>query len=89
MKIKIDKNYFFLIVAISAWIASIILILFPINGSTTIVFPPKPVESYKLIFLILTAAIASIYSMKLGLNQLYPDGLKLGEKINSIRKNKL
>ena len=84
MKINIEKSHTILIAAISAWVASIILILFPTIGVTTTVFPPKPVESYKLVLLIVTAAIASIYSMKMGLNQIFPDGFKIREKLNSL-----
>ncbi len=83
MKINIEKSHIILIAAILAWVASIILVCFPTIGVTTTVFPPKPVESYKLVLLIVTAAIASIYSMKMGLNQIFQDGFKIREKVNS------
>lgn len=76
MKNNIEKSHIILIAAISAWVASIILICFPTIGVTTTVFPPKPVESYKLVLLIVTTASASIYPMKMGLNQIFPDGLR-------------
>ena len=84
MNIIIEKSQTILIAAISAWIVSLTLILFPTIGLTTPVFPPKPVESYKLVLIIVSTAIASIYSMKLGLHQVFPDGLKLREKIEAI-----
>ena len=84
MKITIEKSQTILLAAISAWIVSLTLILLPTIGLTTPVFPPKPVESYKIVFLIVTSAIASIYSMKLGLHQVFPDGLKIREKIKAI-----
>ena len=88
MKITVEKSQTILIAAISAWIVSLTLILFPTIGLTTPVFPPKPVESYKLTFLIVSTAIASIYSMKMGLHQLFPDGLKLNEIIKAITSRK-
>jgi len=92
MKMPLEKSQTILVAAISAWLVSLTLILFPTIGLTTPVFPPRPVESYKLLFLVVTTAFASIYSMKMGLNQIFPDGLKIKEKIeaiNSYRKSKV
>ena len=70
MEITIEKDYTILIASLSIWAVSIILVMFPTIGVTTTVFPVKPVESYKLLFLLLTSVVSSLYSLKLGLKKL-------------------
>ncbi len=92
MKMTLEKSQTILVGTISAWLVSLALIFFPSIGLTTPVFPPRPVESYKLLFLVVTSAFASLYSLKMGLHQIFPDGLKIREKIediNSYRKSKV
>ena len=71
MEITIEKDYTILIASLSIWAVSIILIIFPTIGVTTTVFPSKPVESYKLVFLLLTTVVSSVYSLKLGLKKIF------------------
>lgn len=71
MEITIQKEYTILIASLSIWAVSLMLVLFPTIGITTAVFPPKPVESYKLAFLILTTLVTSVYSIKLGIKKLF------------------
>jgi len=70
MEITIQKENTILIASLSIWAVSIILVLFPTIGRTTTVFPSKPIESYKLVFLVLTTIVTSVYSFKLGLKKL-------------------
>lgn len=70
MEITIQKENTILIASLSIWAVSIMLVLFPTIGVTTTVFPSKPIESYKLVFLVLTTIVTSVYSFKLGLKKL-------------------
>lgn len=92
MKLTQERSQTILVGAIAAWLVSLTLIFFPTIGLATPVFPPRPVESYKLLFLVVTTAFASLLSMKMGLHQIFPDGLKIREKIEAInpyRKSKV
>jgi len=61
-----SPSYFTLIASIAAWIASIVLIMFPTIGLTTTVYPPNPTPVYQFIFLGVTTCLASLYSVILG-----------------------
>lgn len=65
-----SPSYFTLIASIAAWIASIVLIMYPTLGVTTPVFPPKPTPVYQFIFLGVTTCLASLYSAVLGYKRL-------------------
>ncbi len=65
-----SPSYFSLTASITAWIASIVLIMFPTIGLTTTVYPPKPTHVYQFIFLGVTTCLASLYSAILGYKQL-------------------
>ena len=68
---KIPKqNYVILIAAVSAWLASLTMVLIPTIGVTTPVYPPPPSFGYKLILLILTAGAAAAVSMSLGIQHI-------------------
>jgi len=69
-KSLVSPSYFTLIASIAAWIASIVLIMFPTIGLTTPVYPPNPTPVYQLIFLGVTTCLASLYSAILGYRQL-------------------
>ena len=56
--------------ALVAWISSVVLIMAPTIGLTTSVFPPKQVPPYQLILLVVTAAIASGYSLIIGIRMI-------------------
>ena len=87
MEITIQKEYTILIASLSVWAVSIMLVLFPTIGVTTTVFPPEPIESYKLVFLILTTLVTSIYSLKLGVKHLFPKGTHVTPKQESNQNN--
>ena len=57
-----SPSYFSLIASITAWIASIVLIIFPTVGLTTTVYPPNPTPVYQFIFLGVTTCLAALYS---------------------------
>jgi hypothetical protein len=65
-----SPSYFTLIASITAWIASIVLIMYPTIGLTTTVYPPEPTPIYQFIFLGVTTCLASLYSAILGYRQL-------------------
>jgi hypothetical protein len=65
-----SPNNYTLIASITAWIASIVLIMYPTIGLTTTVYPPKPTPAYQFIFLGVTTCLASLYSAILGYRQL-------------------
>ena len=65
-----SPSYFTLIASITAWIASIVLIIYPTIGVTTTVYPPKPTPVYQYILLGVTTCLASLYSAILGYRQL-------------------
>ena len=65
-----SPSYFKLIASVSAWIASIVLIMYPTIGVATTVYPPKPTPAYQFILLIITTCFASLYSAVLGYRQL-------------------
>ena len=68
---KIPKqSYVILIAAVSAWLASLTMVLIPTIGVTTPVYPPPPSFGYKLILLILTAGAAAAVSMSLGIQHI-------------------
>ncbi len=69
-KLLVSPSYFTLIASITAWIASIVLIMFPTIGLTTPVYPPNPTPVYQFIFLGVTTCLASLYSAILGYRQL-------------------
>ena len=71
MEITINKEYTILLAFLSVWAVSIILVMFPTLGVTTKVFPPEPIESYKLAFLIVTTTFTFGYSLKLGINKIF------------------
>lgn len=64
------KRYPILLLVISAWIISATLVIFPNLGSPTPTFPPRDLP-YKLDTLIISASIAAIYSMYLGMRHLF------------------
>ena len=66
----VSPSYFTLIASIAAWIASIVLIMFPTVGLTTPVYPSKPTPVYQFIFLGITTCLASLYSALLGYRKL-------------------
>jgi hypothetical protein len=61
-----SPSYFTLIASITAWIASIVLIMIPTIGLATPVYPTKPTPIYQLIFLGVTTCLAALYSAILG-----------------------
>jgi hypothetical protein len=65
-----SPSYFTLIASITAWIASIVLIMAPTIGLTTTVYPPNPTPVYQFIFLGVTTCLAAFYSAILGYRQL-------------------
>ena len=71
MEITINKEYTILLAFLSVWAVSIILVMFPTLGVTTKVFPPEPIENYKLAFLIVTTTFTFGYSLKLGINKIF------------------
>jgi len=80
---KVPKqSYAILIAAVSAWIASLTMVLIPTIGVTTPVYPPPPSFGYKLILLILTAGAAAAVSMSLGVQHIkrYLKSRSLDEK---------
>jgi len=66
LKPTTNSRYTILVAAISAWLVSISTVLFPTMGLTTTVYPPKPTPGYQLILLVVTACIASGYSLYIG-----------------------
>ena len=77
MKISIARSHAILIATLSAWLASLTLVLFPVVRLTTPVYTPTPAYTYKLIGLVITACTASAYSMYLGIKHLFPEGIGL------------
>jgi len=71
-KIKsfVKHNYMILIASLAAWIAIVVLIMFPTIGSTTTVFPPNPTPNYLLSGLLVTGGVAAAYSLVLGIRLL-------------------
>lgn len=69
-KSLVSPSYFTLIASITAWIASIVLIMYPTIGLTTTAYPPKPTPVYQFIFLGVTTCLASLYSAVLGYRRL-------------------
>jgi len=69
-KSLVSPSYFNLIASVSAWIASIVLIMYPTIGVTTTVYPPEPTPVYQFIFLGVTTCLASLYSAILGYRKL-------------------
>ena len=69
---KIERCYTILTVLVVLWVASLTLVVFPTLGLTTPVFPPNPIYTYQLMFLVFSAVIAAGYSASLGINHLYP-----------------
>ena len=69
-KLLVSPSYFTLIASITAWIASIVLIMYPTIGLTTTVYPPKSTPIYQFILLGVTTCLASLYSAILGYRQL-------------------
>jgi len=65
-KVKLSPSYFTLVASVSAWIASIVLILYPTIGVTTTVYPPNPTPAYQFILLGITTCFASLYSAAMG-----------------------
>ena len=66
----VSPSYTTLIASVSAWIASIVLIMYPTIGLTTPVYPPKPIPAYQFILLLVTTCLASLYSAIMGLRLL-------------------
>ena len=64
------SGYHILVAAISAWLASVMLIMAPTVGLTTRVYPPKGNPSYQLLLLLLTGGVASISSFVIGVKKL-------------------
>ncbi len=67
IKSIVKPNYVILIASLAAWIAIVILIMFPTIGTTTTVYPQNPTPNYLLIGLIGTAGVAASYSFVLGI----------------------
>jgi len=88
MKIPLERSYAILIATLAIWVASLTLILIPTIGLTTPVYPPRPSYAYQLTLLVVTAAIASAFSMYLGIKHLFPDGLKIRERLRSLTDKK-
>lgn len=65
-----SPSYTTLIASVSAWIASVVLIMYPTIGVTTPVFPPKPTPVYQFVLLLVTTCAASVYSAIMGLRLL-------------------
>jgi hypothetical protein len=59
-------SYFTLIASVTAWIASIVLIMYPTIGVTTTVYPPDPTPAYQFLLLGITTCFASLYSAVMG-----------------------
>jgi hypothetical protein len=66
----VSPSYTTLIASVTAWIASVVLIMFPTMGFTTTVYPPEPTPTYQFILLGVTTILASLYSAIMGYRML-------------------
>jgi hypothetical protein len=66
----VGPSNYTLVASVTAWIASIMLIMYPTIGVTTTIYPPKPTPMYQFILLGITTCFASLYSAVLGYKKL-------------------
>jgi hypothetical protein len=59
-------SYTTLLASLTAWIASVVLIIFPSIGVTSTVYPPEPTSLFQFVLLGITTCLASVYSAIIG-----------------------
>ena len=67
-----ERKYTALIFLVVMWVASLTLVLVPMIGLTTTVYPPRPIYAYQIAFLVISTIIVAGYSISLGARLLYP-----------------